>query len=177
MVMTRLEVSNSCILPTAGIKLNLCPLLQSQITDLDSAKGRVYLQLCHPGKISSYEFRRKFKSLFLVYLKKKKRTKAFQTCWANSVCLHLFIHLFYCLFLSGRSYQSHQSTIWGHNHSHSHSHLWSVKSEYLIYTSMFSQCWWKLINLEKKQTKTLGIRHGGWCQGRHLLDGSAVKPL
>lgn len=120
--MTRLEVSNSCILPTAGIKLNLCPLLQSQITDLDSAKGRVYLQLCHPRKISSYEFRRKFKSLFLVYLKKKKERRHFRhaelTVFAYT---YSFIFLTACFSVGGATNPT--SLPYGDITIHTHIHI------------------------------------------------------
>lgn len=122
--MTRLEVSNSCILPTAGIKLNLCPLLQSQITDLDSAKGRVYLQLCHPGKISSYEFRRKFKSLFLVYfffLNKERRhfRHAELTVFAY---IYSFIFLTAC-FSVGGARNNPTSLPYGDTTIHTHIHI------------------------------------------------------
>lgn len=41
MVMTRWEVSNNCILPSARIKPNLCLALKSPITNLDCARGGV----------------------------------------------------------------------------------------------------------------------------------------
>lgn len=54
MVMTRWEVSNNCILPSAGIKLNLCPMLESRITNLDPAKGGGLTHFCHSRIISSH---------------------------------------------------------------------------------------------------------------------------
>lgn len=121
--MTRLEVSNSCILPTAGIKLNLCPLLQSQITDLDSAKGRVYLQFCHPGKISSYEFRRKFKSLFLVYLKKKKKEPRHFRHAELTVFAYTYSFIFFTACFSVGGATNPTSLPYGDTTIHTHIHI------------------------------------------------------